>query len=90
MKPLVGKDLDGLYSCLRLADQFLERAEKLASGAFGSHMLSMEIRAARRTTAFGFIFHRNRVPWLKQLAEQITPPPTPKVLRMTGGDDYGV
>ena len=86
MKPLVGQNLTHILSCLRIADRLLERAEALASGGYGSHFLSMEIRAARRTTAFGFSFHRYRVPWLRQMMEQITPPPTPKVLRMTGGD----
>lgn len=50
MKPLVGKNLLKFKMCLEKADKHLAEAEKLAFGAYGSHMITSDIRTARVLT----------------------------------------
>lgn len=81
MKPLVGQNLRQLKTYLRLADMFLEKAEKLSLGAYGSSMLTQGIRIARRETEFGYASNNHR-PFCALLERNLTPPITPKVERM--------
>lgn len=85
MKPLVGQTLSEFFALLRRADEFLFRAQKLAFGAYGSHLLSMDIDRARDVTRFGYHSMRDKHPYMKETLERITPPDTPKVKRMRGG-----
>lgn len=74
MKPLVGNNLDRFMECLAEADRHLAEAEKLAFGAYGSSMITLDIRTARYLTKDSS-FRRSNMAYLK-------PPMTRKVRRM--------